>query len=77
MSLLIRNSAGKPLNRVAYRYSGQPVYSLHELIDDSYETILQLHSGPGHITDRRRRNKVSAFTLMKPTNQYVPCRLTP
>jgi len=50
MSLLIRNSAGKPLDKVAYRYSGQPFYSLHEFIDNSYGTILQLHSGPGHIT---------------------------
>lgn len=50
MSFSVSSSIRKPADKIAYRYNGQPVYALHELIDDSYETILKLHSGVEVIT---------------------------
>ena len=36
--------------RAIYRYKGEPVHALHEILDSSYEIIRQLHSTSPHIS---------------------------
>lgn len=33
-----------------YRYRGQPIYAVHEVVDESLEIIRQLHSQPNTVT---------------------------
>jgi replicative DNA helicase len=39
-----------PLCSPIYRYSGQPIYAVHEVVDESLEIIRQLHSKTSHVS---------------------------
>jgi hypothetical protein len=43
-------SALNPLCSPIYRYSGQQIYAVHEVVDESLEIIRQLHSQPNTVT---------------------------
>lgn len=43
-------SALNPLCNPIYRYSGQQIYAVHEVVDESLEIIRQLHSQPNTVT---------------------------
>lgn len=38
------------LCKAVYRYRGKPIYALHEIVDNAYESIHKLHSQEQHIT---------------------------
>jgi len=44
MQTLHSHSTQNSLCKSPYRYSGQPIYALHEIIDESHDLILQVNS---------------------------------
>lgn len=50
MQSIDNKSVLNPLCSPIYRYSGQPIYAVHEVVDKSLEIIRQLHSQPHTVT---------------------------
>lgn len=50
MQSIDSQSALNPLCSPIYRYSGQPIYAVHEVVDESLEIVRQLHLQPRPVT---------------------------